>query len=296
MEIFKRLDADVLCLNEVTQRLFVQLMNDQWIKDNYFIFMDDAICQNEEFFSNIMLCKHKPEVAFYLSWSHPELTYRPGIVLVIHVPASDIRLGIVGAHFKAFNSMSDARRTQFEESFALLDSLPVTYGCNELFLIGDLNIHQAFEESFIRSDAIDLWKHMNGESDKGYTFDGELNGTIQLTGGGTAWKSRYDRIIRMKKQDNILGLTSIQLFAQERLFSDENDPELPDKKALILTASDHFGLVLECTTDPSGQVWPEPPKEVLVHAPPPPAPPVFMPMSQSKQIIITVEQHVPMHQ
>jgi len=100
-------------------------------------------------------------------------------------------------------------------------------------LMGDFNFHAHDQENIDQFRAlpgwIDVWNHLMGPNNHGYTFDSETNSMLKLDNHAPD-RSRYDRIILhsqtiMPVQIEILGNTSIG--------NEEHSDIFP---------SDHFGL------------------------------------------------------
>lgn len=142
MKLFEQLDADFIGLNEVTPNYLKIITSNKYIQTHYYISDVTGETINSE--HGCLLLSKYPMKIFIKSIESldrniviGELKLKNGENIVICV-----------AHTLAFEINYLIRKFQLRKIFNLLDE----YKNSSTLLIGDLNLHQDFEDEYIRDD------------------------------------------------------------------------------------------------------------------------------------------------
>lgn len=208
MILFENLNSDFLGLNEVTPNYLKLLTSTKFIQENYYlsnINFDDISTDH----CCILLSKYPMKIS-----SHSIETLDRKVVIGELKIKDKNPIVICVAHTLAYERNYLSRKFQMEKIFELLDS----WKSASSFLIGDLNLHQLFEDEYIRDDYIDSWAKIR--KDEGYTYDSINNKLIyeKLTISMEYRRMRLDRILYKSKEMNV---KSIDMFGNEPIFKTE---------------------------------------------------------------------------
>jgi len=153
LELLKNKDADVVCLQEVTSHFYNTLMEDQFIRENYYL-------SDSHFNSYNVVILSKFPMKFYIL-NLPSNMNRNLVIgeLITQQSSKNSTLVFSSSHLESLEN-EDLRKTQLEKSFEVIKSF------NNSLLVGDFNIDdtlQAAEMKNIDSQYQDnwlLWKNL----------------------------------------------------------------------------------------------------------------------------------------
>jgi len=217
-DIFTNYSPDFICLQEVTEPFMKELINKDFIRDNY--------CFSGNFrgsYDVLMLSKHN--VSFYTKAFRSRMGRNLLMTEINHSFDNENfkNILIATSHFESLSNGGDLRGHQLFSSFKILNQ------SDNALLMGDFNFDSSWknEEANINENFKDCWfefrdKHMLNDEDR---F------TMPKNQYFPAW--RPDRILFKKN-------TFLELEYFEIIGKDEIDQDIPDNQ--IKTPSDHYGL------------------------------------------------------
>jgi len=217
-KLLKNTNADIIALQEITDDSLELLLQEDWVKDNYFI--SDISGSTFHSYGVILLSKI-PLKNLYL-YQLPSIMDRK--VLIAEFVINEKKMLISTTHLESMKLSSSIRSIQLKEIFELLND------SNNSVLMGDFNFCSSWEENTnIESSYLDFWEVLQ-TNESGYTEDTNMNAMTRQKKGKVK-AVRFDRIISRSvenewkpKKINRIGMQSISA-------------ELPD-----IFPSDHFGL------------------------------------------------------
>jgi len=226
--VLPSLEADIICLNEVTESYVQMLDKDPYLTANYQ-------------YSPLRPPDTDPDdirVAI-LSKTPIKIIKQETRNVVAHLTKKNVV--VVAAHLQAYEGCMERRKQQLKDIDNMLKewsrddaedkSLASVIRKGNVLLLGDLNLHLIGEtENLWDLGYKDLWLEKYFHED-GYTWDPNLNGIIANWLLLDNRRMRLDRICLKASEE--LRLRDIKIFANRNL---------PNS---YLFASDHFGLVAE---------------------------------------------------
>lgn len=216
-KIFEQLDADILCLNEVTPFYLQQLVQQKFIRDKYFV-SENSSMANKTFgpkIGNLMLCKYDfPLMCLKIP------TLRSKIVAC----CPNASTTIAAVHLSSKEHNGKMRKLELQQILAGVAT-------KHVILMGDFNMHLPSEETILEELQLeDLWAKTN--TSPGYTFDAESNWFIKVKFlFGETRQMRLDRIVCNKGCEWIED-GAVKLFANQAICD-------------YLYPSDHYGLTVQ---------------------------------------------------
>jgi tyrosyl-DNA phosphodiesterase 2 len=218
-KIFSTYSPDFLCLQEVTQDFMMILLNNDFIKDNYFI--------SGNFtggYDVLILSKYQSK--FYTTGDDfPSKMGRKILITEILINDKGDSIGVATSHFESLNN-AQFRKQQLDIAFKILKNF------KNSVLMGDFNFDPSWkhEQSYIDKDYKDSWwLHIekNGLNDyEGYT----MPATHQFK----EW--RPDRILFRSEG----GKIKFNHFEKVGTYNIELNPQ--ESYSHVKTPSDHYGL------------------------------------------------------
>ena len=218
-EILRELKADVIALQEITDKSLGIILKEDWVKDNYFI----SDISGSTFSSyGVILLSRIPIKNLNL---YPLASIMNRHVLIAEFVINEQKILIGTTHLESLNFSAPIRYVQLKNIFALLNV------SNNSVLMGDFNFCSSWNEnSNIDNSYLDFWETLRSDN-PGYTVYTDINIMRKKSKSGEK-KVRFDRIISRSakycwkpKKINRIGMKSIS-------------PECPD-----IFPSDHFGLI-----------------------------------------------------
>jgi len=219
MDILKDTDADIIGLQEVTHESLELILEEEWVKDNYFI----SDITGTTFLSyGVIFLSRIPVKQLEL---YPLKSLMGRYVLIAEFNINGQKLLVGTTHLESLRHSAKIRRVQLEKIFAWLDN------SDNSVLMGDFNFCSSWEEnSNIDNRYSDIWKVLR-VNEPGYTEDTDIN-LMRKQLKRPEKKVRFDRIISRSSTPgwkpnriNRLGMKPIS-------------PEYPN-----VFPSDHFGLL-----------------------------------------------------
>mmetsp|Transcript_40581 Transcript_40581/g.82992 ORF Transcript_40581/g.82992 Transcript_40581/m.82992 type:complete len:369 (+) Transcript_40581:56-1162(+) len=250
-----RLDATVLCLNEVTLSALETLMSEPFVRENYFASeWGDSLTMrsiNQTFKKHgcFILSKVPFDSLSAFEWNRPS-TRNNREVIVAQLTMCGVPTVVCATHTCHRQKNYRKRDEQIRELKQSLDADPKFENAKALFILGDLNMYSSSEDATILHNAmLDLWAETHfsdtapwNDSDPGYTFDSDRNDMIPRYIPGHTRRARLDRIL-MRENSMLKPAAKCTVWANQPVDSDH--PEI--------FPSDHFGLSidLERATEPT---------------------------------------------
>jgi len=226
--ILPSLDADVICLNEVTESYARLLENDAYLTATYQ-------------YSPLRPPDTKPDDVRVVILSKTPIRIIKQKTRSVIVYLTKKNVVVIAAHLQANEGCMERRKQQLKNIDSLLQewssddaedkTLASAIRKGNILLLGDLNLHFVGETEILWDLGYkDLWLEKYFHED-GYTWDSNLNGII----ANWLWldnrRMRLDRICIKASEE--LKLRDIKIFANKNL---------PNS---FVFPSDHFGLVAE---------------------------------------------------
>jgi hypothetical protein len=173
------------------------------------------------------------------------------VVGIVTEITTNKRIGYCSAHLTAYQDYVKVRLAQMKQLKKALELPQLSLDGN--FIFGDLNFHVDDDEIAIEETKYtDLWKVTHPNGDPGYTFDAATNHLV---------KAKYFRLERRRMRlDRILMSSSLVdvVFAATKMKIFANEPIYPSSNWDYLGCSDHFGLYMTITTNPSNKYVADP--------------------------------------
>mmetsp|Transcript_5171 Transcript_5171/g.12103 ORF Transcript_5171/g.12103 Transcript_5171/m.12103 type:complete len:387 (-) Transcript_5171:221-1381(-) len=243
----RRLDATVLCLNEVSLSAIERIMADSFVRENYFVSEWGNSSTKESINRTIgkhgcfILSKVPFESLSAFEWSTPA-TQSNREVIVARVNLCGISTVLCATHSSHRQKQHQKREQQITELKQAVEA-DAKYGdAKAFFILGDLNVYSNSEDGMIvRNGMLDLWAetHFTGTApfndlDPGFTFDSQTNLMIPRYVPGHTRRMRLDRIL-MREHSLLRPHSKCTIWANESV-----DPQHPE-----VFPSDHYGLSIE---------------------------------------------------
>jgi len=274
IKLITELDADIICLNEVTVSTLQLIEENEVIRRNYFVSdipEDDKVSRNKSIsdknvYGNILLSRF-PFLEIY-SYTFMEQTCKRKVIFGLFEIGNE-KVLVGGLHITPLKGNGPIRKLQMDEVKDVLKRAEYSNITKNVILVGDLNFHDESENECIEEEFIDLWKETHGSiapttirsyqsvllsytpswlysqpdpvDEDGYTFDSLVNTMIPYYVPFERRRMRLDRIL-LKKESNLSPLEKVKKFANE-----------PIEKGKYLFTSDHFGLFIDMTIDQDKQ-------------------------------------------
>lgn len=209
MEEFKKMDFDILTLNEVTHQYLDILKSNEWIQKTYFV--TDVNGENIKNFGNVILSKYCMKSVKGIKISTLSRFIIVG-KLNLKIGNDKHRLYIASAHLKAVSTQYERRRKQLDQIYNYLDKKVKNHS---KIILGDLNFHSDFEDKFIRKDFIDVWKETSNND--GYTFDSYENNMIYEI-FPISLEFRRMRLDRILLSSNFIKPQKVEFFCNKPIY------------------------------------------------------------------------------
>ena len=200
-------EADVICLQEVTSSLLMDLQESEWIRDQAFLAASSSVYAG---YGCVVLSR----VPVTRAWELELYSMMARSLLVVELEGCAI--GTV--HLESTRPLAATRIAQLDAIFEVLRSF------DDVVLTGDFNFDpKEPEEASLDPSFVDVWPCLR--TDPGYTEDTTRN-TMRLQRTGRDKHVRYDRIVLRSRT---WKPRQIELFADEPIDED-------------VFVSDHFGV------------------------------------------------------
>jgi len=273
IKLITELDADIICLNEVTVPILNMILANQIIRGSYFVSdIPSSPSQTVNLsihekctFGNILLSRLPFEDLHSYLFVHPTCKRKVIFGLFSHC---DQQFLVGGVHATAHRENQHIRKQQIDEIVDVLKRSDHFNFGNNIFLMGDFNFHSEEENASIEPYFIDLWKSTHqvqpatlrsvssmllsyvpysayffppvSDEEEGYTFDSLTNTMIPYYVPFERRRMRLDRII-MKEGCQFKPTDKMHRFGDH-----------PVQPGYYLFASDHYGLYIDLETLQNG--------------------------------------------
>lgn len=229
LSILESKNADVVCLQEVTDRFFRFITDQEFIKKTYKI----TIIPSQMLCGYDVLILSKFECNAYVSPFYSKMGRKLLYITIINNSNDLIKIGTV--HLESLNN-SNIRENQLKLSYDLLKSTELEnkdFNCTHAFLLGDFNFTE--KETHLINN--------NGFVDFGYevvikdNFNFSKWCTMKEMNGYPHW--RPDRVTYLSSSKSFT-VTHFEIVGKNKI-------EILDKSNPVDTPSDHFGIYFECS-------------------------------------------------
>ncbi len=217
-DILKRTNADIIALQEITEKGLKIILEKDWVKENYFI----SDISGTTFYSyGVLLLSRIPIKCLDL---YPLTSMMGRNVLIAEYNINGQKLLVAISHLESLKHSAKIRSVQLNEIFSVLNTSE-----NSIFM-GDFNFCSSWEEnSNIDNSYSDVWKVLR-RKETGYTEHSDIN-IMRKQLKREEEKVRFDRILSKSSRPGWKP-TKIKRFGMKPISS--KYPEV--------FPSDHFGL------------------------------------------------------
>mmetsp|Transcript_28488 Transcript_28488/g.66835 ORF Transcript_28488/g.66835 Transcript_28488/m.66835 type:complete len:355 (+) Transcript_28488:77-1141(+) len=240
VEELKRLDADILVMNEVTANSLRYLLDSEYVRKSYYVSELPTGANGTISGSHgcVMFSKLPMELCYALRMESMKREAIFGVLEIANRKIAVCSLHTV-AHQSPQNKAVRAKQLSRVVAFAREQRL------DGFFVAGDLNLHYTAEDAVVPANGLlDAWAETHfGESDDanpGYTFDADLNSMIPRYIPGEVRRMRLDRIL-VSEKCALVPEKPCKLWATHAVDASRD-----------IFLSDHFGLVQDLRVDPKG--------------------------------------------
>lgn len=230
------INADVICLQEVSKDWANKLLADPFIRKNFYStdFNTDRV---HSYFGLSQITLSKFPIISATAYGLPG--YEVYSLLNTQIQFGTHKISINNVHLHSGKEHSSFRIAQLETIFNILSAQEKS---DNTLITGDFNFGDNWSENSVLDSApmplTDIWKHLK-ENDPGYTEDSVVN-KMRFNVKGCHKQERFDRILI---QSNIMNATDIRLIGQTPI----------DREGQIWP-SDHFGLLASFDIHPEEEV------------------------------------------
>lgn len=227
-KILKGTNADIIGLQEVTPRFLAQLLELDWVQENYYI-----SCHTDEIspltpYGQLFLSK------FPFTIQHVPFTKHKRIAIA-QLLVNNNPLFLINLHMPSYYKNEEETLKLKKLMVSTIDRLVERNKNANAYIFGDFNFNDEEEESRIISKGlIDSWTSLY-PNEEGFTFDTYINTIAQmLTKRG--YSKRYDRIYY--HESSTLVPSNVSIIGNKGWDIVDSNGE-----KVKIFASDHFGLL-----------------------------------------------------
>ena len=212
LDEIKESQPTFISLNEVSQFMLSMIKNEDWIKENYFLLVDEPI----EKHGNVLLSKTKPSTVYLTEVADCPKKIITGIFNFKN-GEKQFKLSVSSLHLTSMDYNYPVREKQFRQFDEEIKSINPD-GPN--VLMGDMNLHSEDENHiFLSRGYRDVWLQINDDKE-GYTFDAATNKLIQVMFFGfEKRRMRLDRLLIYDK-NNMLIPKAMEIIGTKPIFPD----------------------------------------------------------------------------
>jgi endonuclease/exonuclease/phosphatase family metal-dependent hydrolase len=228
-------NSDIICLCEVNDWYLTNLLQQQWVRENYYTthYMEVKQQKNRKMYV-VILSKIPFFRVFHLYHTGmSDFVQRPVVVAVFAFQKGDTveYVSFLGCHLKAGGDGALVRKQQFIDVLGSLRNTNIAPSLNCCIAVGDMNMQHLEEEQNVAYDGInvvDAWTTLH-PNEEGATYDYRTNQMIK--GMGFDGVFRFDRVLIANSPETtpIFTPSSIEIIGTE-----------PICEQVFL--SDHFGI------------------------------------------------------
>jgi len=219
LKILKGSNADIIALQEITDRSLQLILQEDWVKNHYYI----SDFSGSTFYSYGVIFLSKMPINLLYLYPLPSIMGRNVLIAEFVVNKQKILIGTT--HLESYPISATIRSSQLKEIFQLLND------SNHSVLMGDFNFCSSWvENSTIDNRYLDFWEILRPD-EPGHTEDTDIN-TMRKNIKQKDKFVRFDRIL-IRSTDNMWKPKTINRIGKKPI-----SPEFPD-----IFPSDHFGLV-----------------------------------------------------
>jgi endonuclease/exonuclease/phosphatase family metal-dependent hydrolase len=225
------LNADVICLNEVSTEYVRALKSSRWVQQNFQLSCVDEAYYTSHYRANVMLSRLPFVQLFHLDSNR-------GAHVGLFEPRAGVRFVVCAAHLRAEERWLRYRDLQLQHLQGLVQE---QFGAQvPVLIVGDLNLHREEEDSSIRAPYVDVWAALR-PGEPGFTWDWERNAMTQRFLPSDGRRMRLDRVLLNPgpKDSNGAAMRATRI----AMFGDA--PIGAGGCYSYLFPSDHFGLVTD---------------------------------------------------
>lgn len=207
LNMLEEMNVDVIGLCEVTPSYLELIKSTDWIRESYFL---------SEVTGETLSSSVNPEVESYhgcLILSKAPMKITPVLVtklsrkiIIGEATIGSSKLGIAMRHTTAFQQNYNRRQSELVEIFDTMRKM----NFETSIVMGDLNLHHMFEDTFIDEEYVDTWSQLSCEN--GYSYDAIKNLMIyEKLPIAFEWRQmRLDRILIKSNVDRIFEEKTVE--------------------------------------------------------------------------------------
>lgn len=225
LELIHSIDAEVICLQEVSRDWANKLLENPYIRENFYStdFNSDRV---HSYFGLSQITLSKFPIISATAYGLPGYEVYTLLNTQIQVGAQTISVNNI--HLHSGKEHSSFRIAQLETIFNILGAKEQS---DSTIIAGDFNFGDGWQENETLNSApmllTDVWKRLK-DKDPGYTEDSYVN-TMRFNLKGCHKQERFDRILI---ESTTINASDIRLIGQEPIESNKE-----------IWPSDHFGLL-----------------------------------------------------
>ncbi|MCY1071482.1 RNA repair domain-containing protein [Nannocystis sp. RBIL2] len=221
-ELLREREADIVALQEVTPRLWTELLTAPWLRESYYVSAGpDA--EGLQPYGQVLLSR------WPLALELHEFSARKRLV-VGRLALAGRRLAVAAVHLTS-NRKADADDRRAEQLAVLVERLGRA-DVDDALVLGDLNFGDGEEDQQLaRAGLVDVWREVHPHH-PGFTFDPEANPLARLA-SRTGRAARFDRALLRSPAGALAPIDAT-------LFGDKPFGTGPEGQEMF--ASDHFGV------------------------------------------------------
>ncbi|PCC69260.1 Poly(A) polymerase central domain-containing protein [Nannocystis exedens] len=221
-ELLRERDADIIALQEVTPRLWAELLAAPWLRAGYYV-SEGPDAEGLQPYGQVLLSR------WPLALELHEFSARKRLV-VGRLSLAGRRLAVAAVHLTS-NRKADADDRRAEQLAVLVERLGRA-DVDDALVLGDLNFGDGEEDQQLaRAGLVDVWREVHPHH-PGFTFDPQANPLAALA-TRTGKAARFDRAL-LRSPAGALAPIDAALFGDKPFGTGPGGQEL--------FASDHFGV------------------------------------------------------
>jgi len=237
-DMLKAKKADFIALQEVTFDYFHELLQQDWVRRDYYI--SDLSGRSISPYGNILLSRYRFHAMNMYTYKHGQKSM---LLADFQINGRKLRIGVV--HLKAGNykQFGMFRKKQVIETVSLMKM----GGVDDMIVLGDFNFKDEDNETHkeLEDEYTDVWQKLHGRSTdemqrNGFTYNLETNSlakiisdTVESIRKTPGHSSRFDRVY-IKCKDQYWKGEDIEIWGNQPIFT--------SAKGEKIFVSDHFGL------------------------------------------------------
>jgi endonuclease/exonuclease/phosphatase family metal-dependent hydrolase len=256
-KVLPSIKADVLALQEVTEQYLAKLLEQEWVRNDYYVTQfSNKTTYNPTRDTNrrfmVVILSKIPILESYLYFFDKKNCPqggRPAVVCMLPYPGkTNSQFVISSLHLKAGIDFFETRSKQWGELFRLFGIVKshnkdknqptdLVGKTSNVIILGDTNMQRPIEEEDIVEQIVDVWKTLK-PNEEGYTYCYKTNPMITQMNADDSKQMRFDRILMYSSGTIDCGNWKPK---QTVMFANQTFSSIHT----TLMPSDHYGLAAQ---------------------------------------------------